>query len=234
MNNIVRATLVADAVQRARIEALQTAFASVCNALAVTVQKTNCWSRVGLHHLMYKELRERFPQMGSQMICNAIYSVSRTSRRIFQHPDSPWAVQRRPLTPLPLLQFSPSAPVYFDRHTVSLKNQTLSMYTLDGRMRFQIGLSLPDRTRFVAEKLSEVVLLNAPAGFELVFLFSPEGDAPLDKSAADAEMPEYVVILPPPPAHELAHGPIPLALVHEPVPMTPATLTPLSETVHVP
>ena len=199
MNTIVRATLSTDALQRARIVALQTSFAAVCNALAVTVQKTNCWSRVGLHHMMYKELRTRFPQMGSQMICNAIYSVSRTGRRIFQHPDSPWAVQKRPLAPLPLLQFKPSAPVYFDRHTISVKNTVLSMYSLDGRMRFQIGLSDLDRARFAQEKLSEVVLLNAPAGFELVFLFSPDGEAPLDKPITDAEMPEYVVVLPPTP-----------------------------------
>ena len=86
-------------------------------------------------------MRERFPALGSQMICNAVYSVSRTARLVLQHPNSPWNVNKHSDAPLPLLRFAPSAPVYFDRHTLSLKGNVLSMFTLDGRMRFDAALS---------------------------------------------------------------------------------------------
>ncbi|MEG2632599.1 MAG: hypothetical protein RSB42_17155, partial [Comamonas sp.] len=126
--------------QLARLQALQLGFAQLCNALAPLVQTTRVWNRVALHHLAYRQLREQFPSMGSQMVCNAIYSVSRTCRMVFQHPGSPLHLDKLGDKPLPLLRFADSCPVYFDRHTLSLKNGLLSMFTLDGRMRFQLSL----------------------------------------------------------------------------------------------
>jgi len=210
MNSVVHAFLSANEAQTVKLVALQTAFAAVCNVLAQIVQQTRCWNRVGLHHLAYRALRKRFPQMGSQMICNAIYSVSRTCRQVLQHPDSPWAIQRRPNAPLPLLQFKPSAPVYFDRHTISLKNNQLSMYTLDGRMHFQLGLKPRDQARFIQEKLREVVLARTSRGFRLSFLFSSTPGEEQGKTEIVNEMPEYVLVLPPsPPATSSAEQSIP-------------------------
>ena len=89
MNFAVRVLLNTTPEQQARLEALQAAFAEVCNALAPMVQQTRIWNRVALHHMAYKGLRERFPALGSQMVCNAIYSVSRACRLVFQNPESP-------------------------------------------------------------------------------------------------------------------------------------------------
>ena len=95
MNSVLRIALNASPEQGARLQALQSGFAQVCNALAPVVQQTRVWNRVALHHLAYRQLREQFPEMGSQMVCNAIYSVSRTSRLVFQHPASPFSRARR-------------------------------------------------------------------------------------------------------------------------------------------
>ena len=141
MKSVVSIPLNGTPEQFARLRALQAAFADVCNAIAPIVQATRCWNRVALHHLVYRTMRERFPALGSQMVCNAVYSVSRTARLVLQHPGSPWNVAKRgPEAPLPLLRFAPSAPVYFDRHTLSIKGGALSMFTLDGRMRFDLRL----------------------------------------------------------------------------------------------
>jgi hypothetical protein len=113
MNQIVRVILNGTPEQLASLLALQKAFAQVCNALAPLVQQTRCWNRVTLHHLAYKNLREQFPAIGSQMVCNAIYSVSRTSRLVYQHPQSPFNLARLGDKPLPLLQFQDTCPVYF-------------------------------------------------------------------------------------------------------------------------
>jgi hypothetical protein len=183
-----------------KLIALQEAFALVCNTLAPVVRDTRCWSRVALHHMMYRALREQFPLVGSQMVCNAIYSVSRTSRMIFQSEHSPFNVQYFPEKPLPLLQFLPTAPVYFDRHTLSIKPGAMSMYTLDGRIRFEVNLTPDDMYKFKNCKLHEVVLKRVNDQFVLNFSFVDQNGVHVQDSIDDVEidegsyLPEYVVI----------------------------------------
>ena len=182
----------------ARLRSLQETFALVCNALAPVVKETRCWNRVALHHMMYKTLRENFPQLGSQMVCNAIYSVSRTSRLVFQTPQSPFNIQLMGDKPLPLLQFLPSAPVYFDRHTLSLKEGSLSMFTLDGRMRFELNMNAEDLNRFKSQKLHEIILQSQQDQFTLSFSFgvgqSAASTIAEEQVHGDAYLPEYVVL----------------------------------------
>src|SRR5438552_18591133 len=107
----VRDSLNASPIEAAKLRQLQAMFAQACNALAPLVQRTKIWNRVALHHMAYKSLREQFPQMGSQMACNAIYSVSRHSRLVYQDPASPFNVARLAGKPLPRLPFNESCPV---------------------------------------------------------------------------------------------------------------------------
>ena len=206
MNYVLRVPLNATPEQVQRLHALQTGFARVCNALAPLVQQTRVWNRVALHHLSYRQLREQFPEMGSQMVCNAIYSVSRSARLVFQHPQSHFNLARLGSKPLPVLRFADSCPVYFDRHTLSLKAGQLSMFTLDGRMRFQLALAARDEERFHTQKLREIVLSRRSDGvYELAFMLVSEaegGNAPAQKGAdatdaadgAMGEIPEYIVV----------------------------------------
>lgn len=171
--------------QQARLEALQQAFAQLCNALAPVVQQSRCWNRVALHHLAYRQLRQQFPVIGSQMVCNAIYSVSRAARLVYQHPQSPFCVGRGVEVPLPRLFFMPNAPVYFDRHTLSIKPNQLSMYTLDGRMRFQLTLADEVIALFDSNRLREIMLTQCTDGqFVLSFVLSAKAEG------ANAESPD--------------------------------------------
>jgi hypothetical protein len=201
MKTQLQVTLDASPEQAQRLMALQAAFAEVCNALAPLVQQTRCWNRVTLHHLAYKSLREQFPNIGSQMVCNAIYSVSRTARNLFQHPASPFHLSRLQGKPLPLLRFVDDCPVYFDRHTLSLKDGSLSMYTLDGRMRFLVSLSPEDERSFHDNKLREIVLSRDASGtFQLAFLFGDALEDDAGKAAAphlerlQGDIPQYVKV----------------------------------------
>ena len=183
----------------AQLRQLQQAFADVCNAIAPIVRETRCWNRVTLHHLVYRSLRERFPQLGSQMICNAIYSVSRTCRAVFQTPASPFSLARLGDRPLPRMRFAPDAPVYFDRHTLSIRDGVVSMLTLDGRIRFRLSISAADEERFRQERLREIRLQNQGAQFVLRFVFAADADhaSPAKEAkhrSAGAELPEYVVL----------------------------------------
>lgn len=195
MNISLRVPLNTSPEQAAKLQQLQAAFALACNALAPLVQKTKVWNRVALHHMAYKPLREQFPQMGSQMVCNAIYSVSRHCRLLFQNPRSPLSLAKLGDKPLPMLRFSDRCPVYFDRHTLSLKDGQLSMYTLDGRMRFMLGLKPEDEANFHEKKLREIVLSsNASGRFELAFVFSDGDDEAVMADSSAAELPEYMMV----------------------------------------
>ena len=171
MKMVVRVPLSPNDEQRARLVALQAAFAQVCNALAPTVSQTRVWNRVALHHLAYKSLRERFPALGSQLVCNAIYAVSRACRLLFQQPQSPLHHSHFAGRALPQLRFLDTSPVYLDRNTLSLKQGQASIYTLDGRMRFQLALGPDHEQAFHTSKLLEVALKRRVENFELSFVF---------------------------------------------------------------
>jgi hypothetical protein len=148
--------------------------------------------------MAYKPLREQFPQMGSQLVCNAIYAVSRHSRLVYQSPDSPFNIAKLGDKPLPRLHFNETSPVYFDRHTLSLKAGELSMYTLDGRMRFRIGLAAQDELKFRTNKVKEIVLTRSGERFELLFEFSDAaGSGPRQAPRAartGGPIPEYMMV----------------------------------------
>ena len=206
MESILRIPLQLSTEQVRRLQSLQHGFAQLCNALAPTVQATRVWNRVALHHLSYRQLREQFPAMGSQMVCNAIYSVSRTCRALFQQPASPFHLEKLGDKPLPLLRFTDSCPVYFDRHTLSLKEGQLSMFTLDGRMRFQLSLDAQDEQRFHELKMREIVLAGSVMnGYTLTFVLADSAEETKDTRSSNAlsfdsedtlagEIPEYILV----------------------------------------
>lgn len=204
MNVRLQAHLQANAQQAERLRKLQEEFAQVCNAIAPRAQSTHCWNRVALHHMVYREMRERFPSLGSQMVCNAIYAVSRTCRIVYQGPGSPFHIGRVGADGLPLIQFMPDAPVYFDRHTLSIKDGQASLYTLDGRIRFHIHLPATDVQRLVTERLREVVLTGKGTQYTLTFVLDPR-DAAAEpqqptlcrEAPPDPPWPGYVQIVPP-------------------------------------
>ena len=174
----IRVPLDTTAEQHARLCALRVVFAQVCNQLSPHVQQSRVWNRVALHHLHYHALRTQFPALGSQMVCNAIYAVSKMARLVYQHPKSPYNPALNPGAALPLLRFADSCPVYFDRHTLSLRPGQLSLFTMDGRMRFELTLGEDKLAVFDQAKLREIVLNErVDKVFELSF-FLDSADAP--------------------------------------------------------
>jgi hypothetical protein len=206
MNFQIRVPLRTTAEQHARLCALRVVFAQVCNQLAPSVQQSRVWNRVALHHLHYRALRAQFPALGSQMVCNAIYAVSKMARLIYQHPQSPFNPALKPGAALPLLRFADSCPVYFDRHTLSIKPGQLSLFTMDGRMRFDLALEPEKLAVFEQAKLREIVLNERlDKVFELSFHLDTtevteavEPDAPAEAlahgAASVALIPEYVSV----------------------------------------
>jgi hypothetical protein len=128
------------------------------------------------------------------------------ARLVYQHPKSPYNPALNPGAALPLLRFAESCPVYFDRHTLSLKPGQLSLFTMDGRMRFELTLGEDKLAVFDQAKLREIVLNERiDKVFELSF-FLDSADAadqgeitlPTGQTAPSAPparwIPEYVSV----------------------------------------
>ena len=172
MNSVTRIPLPTTPGQTASLLALQAAFAEVCNVLSPVVAQQRCWNRVALHHLMYRKLREQFPALGSQMVCNAIFMVCKMGRLVYQGADSPFNVARMGEQLLPTLRFNTDCPVHFDSHTLSMKSGTLSIFTMGGRLRFAIRLRPAQIVLFASRRVLEITLYQRPDGVhELSFFF---------------------------------------------------------------
>jgi len=174
MNSVILIALDVNAEVSERLDRLRIEFANACNWVAPIAQKNHCWNRVALHHLSYHQLRKAFPELGSQMACNAIYSVCRSYRLLLDHPQSPFVGKKINEGQLPHIQFLERSPVFFDRHTLSLQKNVLSLFTLEGRLRFGIGLGEADEHTFRTQKLREIQLTRIDAQYLMTMMFSDE------------------------------------------------------------
>ena len=115
--------------QEALLAKLQERFAQACTAASRVAAQQRCCNCVQLHHLGYYSLREQFPELGSQMACNALRKVAYAYKTLLANKprlkkEESW----------PLLAFKPSTSVHFDKRTYSIKGHALSLFTTEGRI----------------------------------------------------------------------------------------------------
>ena len=113
------------------LQSLRNTYMDVCNAIVPTVVSHRCWNRVALHHLVYHQIRQQFP-LGSQMVCNAIFSVCKDYQNKAISKDEE----------IPTLQFRKYRSIHFDKRTYTMKDNILSLYTLEGRIQVEIRIGL--------------------------------------------------------------------------------------------
>jgi putative transposase len=105
---------------------LQTEFVLACQQIAEIACTAEEFQRIRLHHLSYYPTREAHPELGAQMICNAIARVSQSLRSIKK---------------LQKLVFKEKTAVHFDKRTYTLKGDLLSLFTLQGRIQIPLEIS---------------------------------------------------------------------------------------------
>jgi len=130
MKRTVSLKLLASPEQSEALSALAKAYSGACNAITPTVQAHRCWNRVALHHLVYYSIREAFPSLGSQMVCQAVHRVADAYKTLKANGE----IAKD--EPIPAITFN-AASVNFDKRTYSLKDSTLSLFTLSGRIAVQ-------------------------------------------------------------------------------------------------
>jgi len=110
--------------QHEKLLRLQEAFLVACNDIVPSVVEHRCWNRVALHNLTYSKIRAT-SSLGSQMVCNAIFAVCKAykNKTIIKEET------------VPVVRFHKNRSVHFDKRTYSIRGDTLSLYTLEGRIR---------------------------------------------------------------------------------------------------
>lgn len=154
--------LEAHAWQSNALARLQSVYADACNRLVPIVREHRVWNRVALHQRAYTMLRDATP-LGSQMCCNAIFSVCKA------YKAQKGLGRIRKNEPIPEIRFD-RASVHFDKRTYSLKGETVSLYTLDGRITVPLRLG-PHQRRILASgtpKEAELVFRKGRWYFNLV------------------------------------------------------------------
>ena len=171
MKSLIKIKLVPPQELAAQLFQLQTSFADACNMISEVAANNKCWNRVTLHHLVYHDMRDKFSELGSQMVCNAIYAVSR-AYRIVHAQQLLKNSKLGPTSAQMKIAFLPSSPVFFDKKTMSLTKNKLSLFTMQGRIYFDVQISKEDQETFLSGKIKEVTLQNQGEAFFLNFHFS--------------------------------------------------------------
>ena len=110
--------------QHAALLHLRELFNRACNDVASVAQQQRCWGRVALHHLCYYQIRDKYPTLGAQMVCNAIRTVC----------DAYKVLQLRKSDTVPTITFKSKSSVHFDKRTYSFRGDLHSLNTVSGRI----------------------------------------------------------------------------------------------------
>src|SRR5947209_10480261 len=110
MQRTISILLDTDRETRERFSALQKAYRSACNQIVPDVIANRCWNRVALHRIVYTHMRSISP-LGSQMICNAIFSVCKAYK----------VKSILPKEAIPKIVFHKGRSIHFDKRTYSIK-----------------------------------------------------------------------------------------------------------------
>jgi IS605 OrfB family transposase len=105
---------------------LQDTFSKACNFVAEASIEHKEHNRIKLHHVCYHKIRDFFPKLGSQMACNAIAKVAQGMKALKGKQK---------------MHFKKMASVHFDKRTYSLKNNVLSLFTMQGRIQLCLEIS---------------------------------------------------------------------------------------------
>ena len=137
--------------QSVALSELRTAYSAACNSLVPIVVANRCWNRVALHNLAYADLRGN-TSLGSQMCCNAIFSVCKAYK-------SQKALRKIKKDSVPEISFGKTS-IHYDKRTYSFNVNLLSLNTLAGRIKVE----------WVNGKHQSYLLANgSPKEAELIF-----------------------------------------------------------------
>ena len=139
--------------QSEKVSQLHDQFIDLCNDILPYVHQNQCWNRVALHHLVYHSMRQKYPKLGSQLVCNSINLVCKFTNFVYQKKKKIYKING-----MPHIIISKKNPVILDARTISIKNGIISIITLEGRMKVRLSLR-DDQLKAISDRpISEAYL----------------------------------------------------------------------------
>jgi IS605 OrfB family transposase len=164
MHRTISIKLCATEEQNKALLELREIFNRVCNSVVSIAMENRCWNRVKLHHLSYYQIRfgqeNGVPILGSQMVCNAIKAVC----------DAYKVLKIRKDEEVPKITFRQSSSIHFDKRTYSIQGDSISLYTIFGRVLvpMKLGEFQSNHLQSGRPKEAELILRNGQWFFNLV------------------------------------------------------------------
>ena len=150
MKRTIQLKLKLTSSQSKALSELQELFSNACNEISHKAWEEKESNRFRLHHLCYYSVRSSFPQLGSQMACNAVAKVA-NGYKAKKHTQQ--------------IEFRKTASVHFDKKTYSLKNGVLSLYTLQGRIQVSFESGTFQEEYLKKGKVTEAELMYKKTGW---------------------------------------------------------------------
>ena len=171
MQRTVSIKLTTTPEQSDALSVLASEFARGCNLAMEHASENRCANRVQLHHLAYYPVREK-TRLGSQMACNVMRAVAGAYKTLK-------ANKRLPLEgPFPGVVFGDRGAVHFDKRTYSIQGDTLSLYSLDGRIRVPMALGSFQREYLERGAPREAKLVQKDKGWFFNLVLDVPAEAP--------------------------------------------------------
>ncbi len=150
MKRTVSLKLILSAEQAEFLLQTQVNFAKGCNAIASHAQENRCWNQVRLHNLSYSKVRLQIPLLGSQMVCNAIRKVCASYK----------VLKIKKKQEVPHIVFKETSSIHYCARTFSLKGETLSLFSVNKRIRCSFKLGEHQKKYLVCGKMKEGELIR--------------------------------------------------------------------------
>jgi len=183
MQRTISITLEAPKEEVDELFSLQDAYFDACNTIVPTVVEHQCWNRVDLHKLTYYKIRASSP-LGSQMVCNAIFSVCKAYKnRLIDKSEE-----------VPVIRFHKNRSIHFDKRTYTIKGDILSLKTLNGRIKVKMKMGAFQQSYFSqgVPKEAELVCRKGRWYFNLV-LDLPDQAQTESKTVLGVDLGENVI-----------------------------------------
>jgi putative transposase len=148
--------------QHQELVLLQKEFSRGCKMVAGIAFANQCYNRFGLHHLAYYVVRNN-TDLGAQMACNTIRAVASANKALKN--------KKRDHAPV----FNSTSSIHYDKRTYSIDGETISLYTLSGRIyvAMQVGDFQRNYLQGGTPKEAQLVYRKGQWYFNLVLDLAP-------------------------------------------------------------
>lgn len=156
-----------------KLQRTQALFRRACNLLVDiiredTEKKLRLWQRYNLHHAGYYRVREAVPELGAQLVCNAVRAVSAAYKTLLSN-NSKYAKDKK--LELPKIVFK-NVGIHLDARTLTFSKDRTTASVFTSQKRVSVRASAPE--------LFNKIFCRTASGASVIWSTKKDEKAPRD------------------------------------------------------